>query len=108
MATRSTIALQTPEGIKAVYCHWDGYPEGVGATLKSFYSTPEQANSLIQKGDLTSLGETLESSEFYADKGEELKVEAFASDSEWIEWASNCGCEYAYLFRGDKWIGEEI
>jgi hypothetical protein len=108
MATRSTIALNTTEGFMAIYCHWDGYPEGVGATLKSFYSTFEQAKALVEKGDLSSLGETLESSEFYADKGEELKVETFKSDSDWLEWANNCGCEYAYLFKGDKWIVEEI
>lgn len=108
MATRSTIALETAEGFKAIYCHWDGYPEGVGATLKSFYSTSEQADALIEKGDLSSLGDTLESSQFYADLGEDLKVETFKSSSDWIEWASACNCEYAYLFRGDKWIVEEI
>jgi hypothetical protein len=108
MATRSTIALATTEGFKAIYCHWDGYPEGVGATLKSFYSTLEQADALIEKGDLSSLGDTLEASEFYADRGEELKVETFKSDADWLEWANNCGCEYAYLFKGDKWIAEAI
>ena len=80
MATRSTIALSVPEGFKAVYCHWDGYPEeegGVGETLKNCYSTFEQAKSLVEKGDLSTLGDTLESSQFYADLGEELKVETF-------------------------------
>ena len=31
MATRSSIAMVTGEGIRSVYVHWDGYPEGVGA-----------------------------------------------------------------------------
>ena len=109
MATRSTIGIVTTEGFKAIYCHWDGYPEGVGTTLKSFYSTLEQANALIEKGDLSSLGDTLESSQFYADlDGEEPKVETFKSEADWFEWASNCNCEYAYWFKGDKWIVEEI
>ena len=111
MATRSTIALDTKEGFMAIYCHWDGYPDeegGVGETLKSFYSTFEQAKSLVEKGDLSTLGNTLESSEFYADKGEELKVETFKSFSDWLEWGSNCGCQFAYLFKGDKWIVEAI
>lgn len=108
MATRSTIGIATTEGFKAVYCHWDGYPEGVGATLKSFYATLEQAKALVEKGDLSSLGESLEASEFYADKGEELKVETFKSESDWLEWANACSCEYAYLFEGDKWIVKAI
>ena len=108
MATRSTIGIVTTEGFRAVYCHWDGYPEGVGATLKSSYSTLEQARSLVEKGDLSSLGDTLESSEFYTSRGEELKVETFKSESDWLEWASACSCEYAHLFKDDKWITEAI
>jgi hypothetical protein len=108
MATRSTIALDTPQGIRAVYCHWDGYLEGVGKTLKSFYSTFELVESLIEKGDLSSLGQTLEESQFYADLGEELKTATFQSDVEWLLWADNCSCEFAYLFRDGKWIQEAI
>jgi hypothetical protein len=108
MATRSTIALSVPEGFRAVYCHWDGDPEGVGATLKNSYSTLEQARSLVEKGDLSTLGDTLESSEFYTSRGEELKVETFKSESDWLEWASACSCEYAHLFKDDKWITEAI
>jgi hypothetical protein len=108
MATRSTIALDTTEGFMAIYCHWDGYPDGVGATLKSFYSTFDQVKSLIEKGDLSSLCESLESSVFYTSRGEELRVATFKSESEWLEWGSNCGCEYAYLFKGDQWKTEAL
>ena len=38
MATRSTIAMKTPEGkIRAIYCHWDGYPEHNGKMLLDNY-----------------------------------------------------------------------
>jgi hypothetical protein len=33
MSTRSVIARATPTGFKGRYHHWDGYPEGLGATL---------------------------------------------------------------------------
>lgn len=35
MGTRSIIARQNPSGVgwTGRYCHWDGYPEGVGETL---------------------------------------------------------------------------
>ena len=33
MGTRSVIAVKTDTGWKGRYCHWDGYPSGVGANL---------------------------------------------------------------------------
>lgn len=36
-----------------VYCHWDGYPEGVGAELKEHYNTYEAALNLILLGQLS-------------------------------------------------------
>ena len=108
MATRSTIALDTAQGIRAIYCHWDGYPEGVGETLKSFYSTFEQVESLLAKGDLSTLGQTLEESQSYADLGMKLQTATFQSDDEWLAWANNCSCEFAYLFSDGKWIQEAI
>ena len=38
-----------------IYCHWDGYPDGVGEVLQSQYSTYEEALALILGGDLSSL-----------------------------------------------------
>jgi hypothetical protein len=39
MATRSRIAIQYENGpIESVYCHFDGYPQGVGATLLEHYT----------------------------------------------------------------------
>lgn len=38
-----------------IYCHRDGYPEGVGEALQSGYNTYEQALVLILGGDLSSL-----------------------------------------------------
>jgi hypothetical protein len=58
MATRSTIAVQLPNGtIKQIYTHWDGYIEHNGRILKQFYSTPELAQELISHGDLSVLGD---------------------------------------------------
>ena len=38
-----------------IYCHWDGYPEGVGQALQSGYNSYEEALALILGGDLSSL-----------------------------------------------------
>lgn len=57
MATRSRIGMEMPNGeIRSIYCHWDGYPEGVGATLKGHYTNPEKVAALIALGDISSLG----------------------------------------------------
>ena len=47
----------TPNGnpVLQIYCHWDGYPEGVGEALQSGYNSYEEALALILGGDLSSL-----------------------------------------------------
>jgi hypothetical protein len=108
MATRSTIAMSVPEGIRAVYCHWDGYEEGVGQALKDYWTTPEALMNLLDHGDLSSLGASLSETVFYADRGENTPARLFKSEGEWFDWAVSCGCEYAYLLVGDAWKSEAI
>jgi hypothetical protein len=62
MATRSNIAIFDKEKgqAKTIYAHWDGYLDGVGATLKEHYTTTEKVEKLISLGDLSSLGKEIE------------------------------------------------
>jgi hypothetical protein len=108
MATRSTIAMSVSEGIRAVYCHWDGYQEGVGQALKDHWTTPEALISLLDNGDLSSLGASLSETVFYQDRGEDTPARMFNYRDEWIEWAKQCGCEYAYLYEDNVWTTEAI
>lgn len=104
MATRSFIANETTNGVyDAVYCHWDGYPEGVGATLREHYTTSEDISTLLDKGDMSSLGETLEKTEFYTARGEKLKVRRNLSLTDVRSSARNAGCEYLYVFSNGAW-----
>ena len=41
-----------------IYCHWDGYPEGVGEALHRGYRTYEEALALVLGGDLSCLKES--------------------------------------------------
>ena len=59
MATRSNIALLVDGAYLTIYCHWDGYPDGVGQTLHDHYKTFDQVQNLILLGNLSSLGPTL-------------------------------------------------
>ena len=56
MATRSRIGMEMPNGkVKSIYCHHDGYPEGVGATLQEHYVDPEKVLALVALGDISYL-----------------------------------------------------
>ncbi len=48
MATRSRIGLMLEDGtIKHSYCHFDGYPHGVGHTLVGHYSDIDKVKELL-------------------------------------------------------------
>lgn len=61
MATRSNIAILKPADSKGkhvvefIYCHWDGYPDGVGKTLQEYYQDTEKVEKLIKLGDISFL-----------------------------------------------------
>lgn len=55
MATRSAIALETPRGLRAVYCHWDGYPSHHLPILQGHYSSARKVAALIAPGDISNL-----------------------------------------------------
>lgn len=59
MATRSLIGIHTDEGIRAIYCHFDGYPDHVGTILCTHYATAERVEALISLGCICVLGPKL-------------------------------------------------
>ena len=66
MSTRCYIAKLNENGaVEFIYCHLDGYLEGVGQTLIDYYMDSNRVQELLKLGDLSSLHERLE-----ADKGE--------------------------------------
>jgi len=102
MATRATIGIVTAEGyIRYIYSHWDGYLDGVGATLLENYNTTAQVEDLIEMGDVSSLADTIAASEFYhRDRGEVLNaVCPLETDS-----LTDLREEFAYVWTGDEWV----
>ena len=60
MATRSFICKLLPDhSVTGVYCHFDGYPDGVGAILKEHYTDQGKVDELLELGDLSELHENL-------------------------------------------------
>lgn len=58
MATRSLIGMQVENGIKTMYCHYDGHLTGVGTTLLTHYTDPAKVAELVELGYISSLGDT--------------------------------------------------
>jgi hypothetical protein len=117
MATRSTIARKTATGIESIYCHWDGYPDGVGATLRSHYVNEEKITQLMTLGNLSVLGEEIgtqkdfdtsvlnnECLAYGRDRGEtgqaSLSHETFI---DWVNTRRGNGCQYGYIWNGATW-----
>lgn len=95
MATRSTIALEFADGtVQQVYCHWDGYLDGVGAELTRSFTDPFKLRDLIDGGDMSSIGEP------YTQRGESIedtKAECFQNFDDYVRnaWQE----EYDYILR---------
>ena len=104
MATRSRIAVELSDGtVKSVYCHWDGYPDGVGKDLlnRGFYST-NQVEDFIDEGNRSTVDESYYE-QYGESRGEELEEpdvhesvdDYFDSDIE----------EYGYLYTQEgEWL----
>ncbi len=60
MATRSTIAMEQPDGrVMQVYCHWDGYLDHNGELLQDHYTDRAKVLALMMLGSISSLREEI-------------------------------------------------
>ena len=115
MSTRSVICKETEnKTYVGIYCHFDGYPEGVGKKLLDYYADRKKVEELLQLGDLSSLEKRIapnhnESHSFddpiddvcvayHRDRGEELRP---ASQIKLKNAAKMFGAEYMYVYMLD-------
>jgi hypothetical protein len=109
MATRSLIAYKNKDDtFNVVYCHFDGYLDGVGKVLSENYLTEESVNNLISMGDMSTLGKTLDECDFYANHGETLKVRRNLTFEEFMQKAKDLWTEYIYIFENNRWTNIEL
>lgn len=60
MATRSTIAMEQPNGkVMQIYSHWDGYIDHNGRLLQEHYKDDAKVLALMLLGDISSLREEI-------------------------------------------------
>jgi hypothetical protein len=98
MGTRSLVGVMQGDKCRAVYVHWDGYLDGVGAGLQS-YTTQAEVEALIKHGDRSSLEDG-----FYKDRGESgVMPRTYNTFEEFLDAANGCGAEYYYIFKDGVW-----
>ena len=122
MGTRSAIGIKHGDVVKAIYCHYDGYPEYTGRVLALYYQDSIKVNKLISMGDMSSIGAAIgskhafndrsnyldnniaEQCTFYArDRGEEdVDFRTFQSEQDFLD-NFNAGEEFHYLFKDGAW-----
>ena len=99
MATRSYIGKVINGRVHSIYCHWDGYPEGVGSTLLQHYDS-EKVNRLLELGGISALQETVEESAvkaYHEDINVDTREDYFSNN------VDVCGIEYSYLLEDGVW-----
>lgn len=102
MSTRCLIGIEYPNNeYKYVYNHWDGYPEGVGVTLINHYNSNEKIQELLNRGDISSLGNSIEETEFLNSFKGYCKICN-------LDMIPNLGQDYIYVFRNNEWVCKEI
>jgi hypothetical protein len=111
MGTHAIIAIQYNDTIQAVYCHWDGYFEGVGKILTENYKTEEKIDLLMSYGEISSLAPEIADCRFYErDMNYDYKDSKVFTDNikksakEMLtEYAKSVYAEYIYLFVEGVW-----
>lgn len=110
MSTRSNICFLDKEGKEqVVYCHFDGYLTGIGQILLKHYDTEEKVKKLLSGGSISSIDDS-GSADYYASRGEELKVYDISSEEE-AKDLIGVFIEYVYMFKNGKWFyidGEDV
>ena len=126
MATRSFICKSLPNNtIVGVYCHFDGYPSGVGATLANHYTTDERVTALLSLGSISqlhprlvpNLGDTHTFDNpaknvtvaYHRDRGEAMSTTTFPSLDVMVEnVAHQLGVEFVYIWDSNEWVTMDL
>lgn len=117
MSTRSNIGMVVGGEIRAIYCHFDGYLNGVGLVLSEHYQDKSKVEELLNLGNLSILDKEIGNQQNFnkrhdgwtlsygRDRGEEgQEAQTFPSVREWLSDCLELWVEYAYLYEeGSGW-----
>ena len=116
MSTHARIGIKNRDNtITSIYCHFDGYLEGIGKILNTHYKDEEKIRKLMELGDISCLGsEPIDDKEgwkskrgvldgcclAYKSRGENTPAKTTSPD----EFYYDLKCEYNYLFDDGRWL----
>lgn len=119
MSTRSMIGKVYNGKVKAIYCHWDGYPSYTGNILKTYYNNDEIIDELIGLGSLSYIAPRIKPNEgeehsfecpakdvtvaYHRDRGEDICIREFENLTQLFDNAHDSWCEFLYLWRNQEW-----
>ena len=107
MGTPCAIGMKMTDGsVKAIRCNYDGYVAGAGAILAGWYTQQEYVEALLNLGDLSELGETIDDClAYHRNQGEELNPAVkFDSVEDFRQTGNDVMCvDFLYIFDNDKW-----
>jgi hypothetical protein len=87
-----------------IYCHWDGYPDGVGAALLNGFHTYDEVLNLVLGGSCSHIAES--DIRHYANrKGEKwnwIKPMQGKTQKGLVNYFDGSWAEYAYLFDEER------
>ena len=131
MSTRCRIGIKNKDGtITSIYCHHDGYPDGVGEVLVNNYKTEDKIRKLLELGDISSIGTEPVSNvnawkslpagwdfETWKEMNPENRCNTYRERGEtnvdartdkdiraYQKHSRDCWGEYAYLFKDNDWF----
>lgn len=123
MGTRSFIGKRETNGmIRAIYCHADGFIQGVGASLVEHYATAKRVDALLTLGDLSELGADIGTRQDWAaprarrsdgtalscvaysrDRGDAFMLRRYTTVEAFLDAAHSVDADYVYLFDAGEW-----
>ena len=123
MATRSVIARLDNNGIKAIYCHNDGYLSNNGKILDQHYADENKVDKLLKLGSLSYLRDDIETQNnfktfpirgneielkdvtmaYHRDRGDDLEINEFSNLETMLDYFDKSWGDYLYLFE-NVWL----
>lgn len=121
MSTRSMIGKVYDGKVKAIYCHWDGYPSYTGNMLETYYNNDEIIDELIGLGSLSYIAPRIKPNEgeehsfecpakdvtvaYHRDRGEDMQVYEYDSIDKFLYeiYDTTSWIEYLYLWNNGAW-----
>ena len=94
--------------VRGIYCHYDGYPNGVGETLYNCYQSARRLDRLFMRGDISSLGPTPDRAThpfgWCPKHGADEEYAAFVcQENDIVNGSQHVDVEYVYLWRNGAW-----